>query len=178
MSTLVHRPFASSLRTHSENTKISWKRQASGLSIVLSGLRNSRESSNRSRLDVPCFARMLSSSQTNVSYLSSPVYSERYSSLQKSSCPSVQLRIAFRLTAVPDLAIRCIQAAHPCLPQAQGPQRRTRARHFFHLHAPKPRDLHVRASLYLFMILQTDQWSLSDTVPSSLEPSPNRRLKS
>ena len=53
-----------------------------------------------------------------------------------------------KLTAGPGLMICCVQAAHPCLPQAQGPQRRTRARHFFHLHAPKPRDLHVRASQY------------------------------
>ena len=50
------------------------------------------------------------------------------------------------LTAGPDLMICCVQTAHPCLPQAQGYQRRTRARHFFHLHAPKPRELHVRAS--------------------------------
>ena len=86
MSTLVHRPFASSLRTHNENTKIFSRRQMSSLSIVLSGSRNSRESSNRSRLDVPCFVRMRSSSLTSASYLSSPVYSERYFSLQKSSC--------------------------------------------------------------------------------------------
>lgn len=53
-----------------------------------------------------------------------------------------------RTQAGSDLMICCVQAAHPCMPQAQGPQRRTRARHFFHLHAPKPRDLHVRDSLY------------------------------
>ena len=82
--TLVHRLFASSRRTHSENTKTSLKRRASDLSIASLASRNSRESSNRSRHAVPCSAKMPSSSQMTASFLSSHVYLARYFSLQKS----------------------------------------------------------------------------------------------
>lgn len=83
-STLVHPPFASSRRTHNENTKISLKRLASDLSTVSLASRNSRESSNRSRHVVPCSAKMRSSSQMIASFLSSHVYLGRYFSMQKS----------------------------------------------------------------------------------------------
>ena len=65
----------------------------------------------------------------------------------------------------------CVQAAHPCLPQAQGPQRRTRARDFFHLHAPKPRDLHVRASP-LVILRKTDLSDNSSVKFGTLTQSP------
>src|SRR6266478_2449805 len=82
------------------------------------------------------------------------------------------------LTAGPDLIICCVQTAHPCLPQAQGYQRRTRARHFFHLHAPKPRELHVRAS-HCKLIYDSSGLThgVYHTAPSSLGPSPNRPPK-
>jgi hypothetical protein len=73
------------LRTHSVNTKISLSRQASSSSVASLASRNSRESSNRSRHGVRCFARMSSSSPTTVSSPSFHVSLGRSFSLQKST---------------------------------------------------------------------------------------------